>query len=110
MGAGRVRGSTTRTVAFHWATYFGHRFGRVPRESAGDRAALRNILEVQALGDMKLALDVVEAVVDAPITGETLAARYFAFWAWVQARCPKKHTRPSRSVAKEIRLCIRGAA
>lgn len=110
MGAAKVRGSTARSVAFHWVTNFGHRHGRLPRESAADLAALRDIVNVQAFGDLGLALDVIEDVVNAPIPGDTLAARYFAYWAWVKARCPKRYARPSRTVAHEIRSCIRGAA
>lgn len=104
-------GATHFLVATHWLTYFGHFHRRIPAPTrAKDHDALRDLVEVQSFGRESLALDLIEQIVEAPIPGDSFSARYTAFWAWTQSRQPKRYAPPSRSLAAEIRRCIRGAA
>lgn len=96
---------TESAVAFHWSTYFAHVHGRLPRPvGAQDRAALREIVRVQAMGRGGLALSEIEYIVRAPIEGDSLAARYVAYWAHLEAH------KLTRSIARDIRGCIVAAA
>lgn len=107
----KIRGATARAVAFRYATYFAHRWGFFPKpESAADVAAIYEVVKVQALGHEDRALELVEAIVEAPLPCVNFAARYAAYWAWVTAQRPKRYSPPSRSLAREIRACIAGRA
>lgn len=98
-------------AATHWLTFFGHFHRRIPAPTkAKDHAALRDIVEVQADGRESLALDLIEQIIRAPIPGDTLSARYLAFWAWWEGQRPKRYTPASRAVTADNRRCIRGGA
>lgn len=99
-------------AAIHWATYFGHYHKRMPALAMrpDDDDALEDIVRVQALGKTHRALALIEQVIRAPIPGNTLTERYAAFWHWTECRRPKRYTPPSRTVARDIRDCIRDAA
>lgn len=105
---GRIRSA----VVLHWFTHFVSVHGRLPKAATTflDFEALDDIVDVQALRHEDRALTLIEEIIRAPIPGDSLHARYVAFWAWVKAREPKRYSPPSRSVRTEIVRCIRGAA
>lgn len=101
----RVR-QTASEVALHWITYFGyvHRTPPRPIRTARDRAALRHIVSIQCHGDALRALALIEEIVRAPVAGNTLSARYVAYWSRLDRLNGGFHTAP------RIRALIRSVA
>jgi len=98
-------------ASLRWVTYFGHVHGRIYLDCPdADRIALRAICDQQALGDENRALRTIEAIIDAPVPGDSLAIRFAHFLAWLDARCPKKYRAPSAYTLRQYREIVRGAA
>lgn len=100
------------TAALHWWTFYGHVHGALPdaRTRAADYAAMHEIIYVQARGHEHLALRTIEAIVNAPVPGDSLAVRFTHFLAWLDARCPKKYRAPNAYALRQYREIVRGAA
>lgn len=108
--------SVLKHAAFYWITQYGYAHHRLPRDAKNSivrwmsSADLRDIVDVQADRNESRALDLIRAIVAAPIPGDTLSARYLAFWAWWESQRPKRYTPASRAITADNRRCIRGGA
>jgi hypothetical protein len=99
--------SAWQQAALHWQTYFAHVHGRLPGKTLSeDYATLREIVVWQCFGKADAALSMIEAIVDAPIPGDRLFQRRAAYRAWSDAGRPKRYTKPSARVMREIRRSI----
>lgn len=107
MGTRSQTASAWREAALHWPTYFAHVHGRLPGKTGPeDYATLREIVAWQCFGKADLALAMIEAIVDAPIPGDRLSQRRAAYRAWSDAGRPKRYTKPSARIWREIRRSI----
>lgn len=79
-----LSGAPVTAAAFHWYTRFFYEHNRAPQEiresNAADMAALLDIVRVQCHSDEDRALDLIEAIIGADVAGDSLSARYVAFW------------------------------
>jgi hypothetical protein len=99
-------------ASLRWFTYYSFRHCELPNEATSgvDYLVLRTICDEHALGNEDRALRTIEALIDAPVPGDSLAVRFAHFLAWIDARCPKKYHAPSAYALRQYREIARGAA
>ena len=99
-------------ASLRWFTYYAHVHGAPPSSHTkwADCRALNEICDMHARGSEDLALRTIEAIIDAPIPGDSVAVRFAHFLAWLDARCPKKYRAPTAYALRQYREIATGAA